>query len=384
VSPQVPGEAPGNEAAADGPPRLGPADEPTVATRVVLALVPARDEAERVGATVRALRDLPGVTEVLVVSDGSTDATAARALEAGAHCLDLPRNLGKGGALNAGLAALMGRVAERVSPEPAVLLLADADLAETAGRLGRLLDPVLDGEADLAIADLPAQHGAGGFGVAMGLARIGMARATGRRMSEPLSGQRAVRWEALPALLPFAPGFGVEVAMTIDALRAGLRVVEVEVDLRHNATGKDLSGLLHRARQARAIARELTRRKAWRPSPNGRGDGETRSAETPADARSSGSRETETPGDAGSPGSRGTEVPADAEGARTRGVETPGDAGSPGWEGSPGAREGDGGFPQPPPPQPPPLPPLPPQPPPTPPPPPRSSPDHPGPAGGIR
>jgi glycosyltransferase involved in cell wall biosynthesis len=256
VSPQVPA-APGADAAGEG-------------RGTVLALVPAKDEAERVGATVRALRELPGVAEVLVVSDGSTDATAARALEAGAHCLDLPRNLGKGGALNAGLAALMGRVAERVSPEPAALLLADADLAETAGRLGRLLGPVLDGEADLAIADLPAQHGAGGFGVAMGLARMGMARATGRRMSEPLSGQRAVRWEALPALLPFAPGFGVEVAMTIDALRAGLRVVEVEVDLRHNATGKDLSGILHRARQARAIARELTRRKAWRTSPNGR------------------------------------------------------------------------------------------------------------------
>jgi hypothetical protein len=318
MNPEVPGEDPGRE------------------TGSVLALVPARDEAERVGATVRALRDLPGVAEVLVVSDGSTDATAARALEAGAHCLDLPRNLGKGGALNAGLAALMGRVAERLSPEPAVLLLADADLAETAGRLGRLLDPVLDGQADLAIADLPAQQGAGGFGVAMGLARIGMARATGRRMSEPLSGQRAVRWEALPALLPFAPDFGVEVAMTIDALRAGLRVVEVEVDLHHNATGKDLSGLLHRARQARAIARELTRRKAWRPTPDGRASGETRRAETL--------------GDAGNP--------------RSRDAETPGGAGSPGREGSPGTRERDGGSPQPPPP--------------------RSSPDRPGPADGSR
>ncbi len=235
----------------------------------MLALVPARNEAERVGATVRALRRLPGVAEVLVVSDGSDDATADRALEAGAHCLDLPRNIGKGGALNAGLAALMGRVAERLSPEPAALLLADADLADTAARLDRLLDPVLAGEADLAIADLPAQQGAGGFGVAMGLARRGMARATGRTMAEPLSGQRAVRWEALPALLPFAPGFGVEVAMTIDALRAGLRVVEIEVDLHHNPTGKDLSGLLHRARQARAISRELTRRRAWRPTSNG-------------------------------------------------------------------------------------------------------------------
>jgi hypothetical protein len=267
----------------------------------VLALVAAKDEAERVGATVLALRELPGVAEVLVVSDGSTDATAARALQAGAHCLDLPRNLGKGGALNAGLAALMGRVAERLSPEPAALLLADADLAETAGRLGRLLDPVLAGEADLAIADLPAQQGAGGFGVAMGLARWGMARATGRRMAEPLSGQRVIRWEALPALLPFAPGFGIEVGMTIDALRAGLRVVEVGVGLPHHPTRQDHTPIRHRARQARAIARELTRRKAWRPTPNG-----------------------------------------------SHTVETPTDAGSPDREGSPGTRGRDGGFPQPP------------------------------------
>jgi Glycosyl transferase family 2 len=316
----------------------------------VLALVPARDEAERVGATVRALRDLPGVAEVLVVSDGSTDATAARALEAGAHCLDLPRNLGKGGALNAGLAALMGRVAERLSPEPAVLLLADADLAETAGRLGRLVDPVLAGEADLAIADLPVQHGAGGFGVAMGLARRGMARATGRRMAEPLSGQRAVRWEALPALLPFAPGFGVEVAMTMDALRAGLRVVEIEVDLQHNATGKNLAGLLHRARQARAIARELARRRAWRPASNGPTPTEppTHEAGTSARGMDASAGAPAPPAPEAAPPAREAAPPTRAAETPARDPETPTGGGSPGREGSPGAREHGGGFPQPP------------------------------------
>jgi hypothetical protein len=229
-----------------------------------LALVPAFNEAERVGATVAALRKLPGVAEVLVVSDGSTDATAARALEAGAHCLDLPRNFGKGDALNAGLAALMERVSDGLTPEPGALLLADADLADTAGRLDVLVAPVLAGQADVAVADLPPQQGAGGFGLAMGLARWGMERLSGRRMSEPLSGQRALRWSALPELIPFAPGFGVEVAMTMDALRAGLRVIEVEVELRHAATGRDLAGVLHRGRQVGAIARELSRRRAWR------------------------------------------------------------------------------------------------------------------------
>jgi hypothetical protein len=230
----------------------------------VLVLVPAYNEAARAGATVDALHKLPGVSEVLVVSDGSTDATAARALEAGAHCLELPRNFGKGDALNAGLAALMERVSDGITPEPGALLLADADLQDTAGQLDVLLAPVLAGDAEVAVADLPAQEGAGGFGLAMGLARWGMERASGRRMDEPLSGQRALRWTALPSLIPFAPGFGVEVAMTMDALRAGLRVVEIEVPLRHAATGRDLSGILHRGRQAGAIARELGRRRVWR------------------------------------------------------------------------------------------------------------------------
>jgi glycosyltransferase involved in cell wall biosynthesis len=235
-----------------------------------LALVPAYNEADRVGATVRALRALPGVAEVLVVSDGSSDATAARAIEAGAHCLDLPANIGKGGALNAGLAALTGRVAEAVTPEPVALLLADADLGESAGELRALLEPVLAGEADLAIADLPPQPGAKGFGVAIGMARWGLRRIGGRTMAEPLCGQRAVRWSALSPLVPFAPGFGVEVAMTLDAWAAGLRVVEVPLDLRHRPTGRTLRGIVHRGRQAGSIARELARHRVWRPAAAGR------------------------------------------------------------------------------------------------------------------
>jgi hypothetical protein len=161
---------------------------------VVLALVAARNEAERVAATVTAIRGLPGVAEVLVVSDGSTDATAANALDAGAHCLDLPRNIGKGGALNAGLAAMMGRVAERLSPEPVALLLADGDLADSAARLDRVLAPVLAGDADLAIADLPPQQGAGGFGPARGWPGSRAGACPSRcRASAPSAGRRCRR-----------------------------------------------------------------------------------------------------------------------------------------------------------------------------------------------
>jgi hypothetical protein len=125
-------------------------------------------------------------------------------------------------------------------------------------------------------------------------------------------------------------------------------VVEVEVDLHHNPTGRNLAGILHRARQARAIARELTRRRAWRPTPDGRSEGRTASAEPPADAGSPRSRGAETPGDPGSPQTHATETPGDAGSPGTHHAETPGDAGSPGWEGSPRPRGRDAGYPQPP------------------------------------
>jgi hypothetical protein len=70
-----------------------------------------------------------------------------------------------------------------------------------------------------------------------------------------MSGQRAMRGEVLACVLPFADGFGMEVAMTIDAHRAGFAVTEVEVDLTHRATGRTVAGFAHRGRQLRDLLR---------------------------------------------------------------------------------------------------------------------------------
>jgi hypothetical protein len=61
--------------------------------------------------------------------------------------------------------------------------------------------------------------------------------------------------DCLAAVRPLAPGFGVEVAMTIDAVRAGFRVVEVPVTMRHAPTGRDLAGFVHRGQQALDLLR---------------------------------------------------------------------------------------------------------------------------------
>ena len=197
-------------------------------------LVAARDEEDTIGTTVAALRRGFPDAEVIVADDGSRDATALRAEEAGAAVLRLPRR-GKGQALSAG---------ERAAP-PGRLLLCDADLEGD-------LRPLLDEEAELAVAAFAERRG-GGFGVAKRAGRELIRIRSGYVAREPLSGQRALAPRARAACFPLAPGFGCEVRMTVDAVRAGIDVGEIELPLRHRATGRDLPGFLHRARQLRDI-----------------------------------------------------------------------------------------------------------------------------------
>ncbi|MGZ4108721.1 MAG: glycosyltransferase family 2 protein [Actinomycetota bacterium] len=211
-------------------------------TRVV-ALVPARDEADRIAATVAALRAMGEVDEVVVADDASSDGTGSVALAAGATVLRVRRHLGKGGVMEA--------VLRRIDAD--AWLFADADLGETASALVPVLDEVLAGRADLAIAVLPAQEG-GGFGLVKRAAAGAIHAACGFDAVAPLSGQRAVMARALAACRPLARGFGVETAMTIDAVRAGFRVHEVAADASHRPTGRDLGGFAHRGRQGLDIA----------------------------------------------------------------------------------------------------------------------------------
>jgi hypothetical protein len=215
-------------------------------TLPTLALVAARDEEGRIGPCVAALRDL--VTQVVVVDDASTDGTPAEATEAGATVLRVERRLGKGAALEGAL--------RRVGPAE-LWLLADGDLGETAKGLSALVDLVVAGDADMAIAAFPPAH-AGGFGLVKRAAAHAIRVQAGFDATEPLSGQRALTAEAMDRVRPLAYGFGVETAMTIDAVRAGLRVIEVPIDgLDHRPTFRDPAGFLHRARQGWDIARAV-------------------------------------------------------------------------------------------------------------------------------
>ncbi|MGI6549206.1 MAG: glycosyltransferase family 2 protein [Syntrophomonadales bacterium] len=215
----------------------------------VVAIVPAYNEEQRLASTLQAIREIPKLDIIRVVNDGSTDRTLEVARECGipgVEVVDLVTNVGKGEAINIGVRGVMADV----------FVFLDGDLGETAREGARILTPVLLGETDLCIAKFPPARKKGGFGMVKRLASWGIAR-EGMVSEEPLSGQRAMTYQVLQDILPFHSGFGIEIGMTIRALRRGYRVMEVPVQMSHAETGRNLKGFLHRGRQFVDVARVI-------------------------------------------------------------------------------------------------------------------------------
>lgn len=224
------------------------------------AIVTAYNEAERIEATLDALkRAFPGA-RLFVGDDGSADATAQIARASGAQVVRSERVIGKGGAATlaveaALLAARAGAdVGAGAGRRGAIFLLCDGDLGDSAQALVALTSAVERGEADVAVAAFARRVG-GGFGLALGFARWAIRRRCGLSTVAPISGQRALSETALADVLPFAHGYGMEVGMTIDAVRAGHRVSEIELDLTHRASARTLAGFAHRGAQLIDFAR---------------------------------------------------------------------------------------------------------------------------------
>ena len=225
----------------------------------VAVVVPAKDEEQYVGRTVRAAYALPGVDLVVVVDDGSDDETQAIARASGATVVRHSVNRGKASAMETG--AKVVRMRDVEGRPPRHLLFLDADLGDSAIECAPLIGPVVDGRVDCAIAALPPQEGAGGHGFVTRLGRRAIERATGWSPLQPLSGQRCMTAAAFDAARPLAKGWGVEVGMTIDMLVAGLTLQEIPCDIRHRATGNDVAGTLHRAGQYRDVFRAVWSRR---------------------------------------------------------------------------------------------------------------------------
>ncbi len=213
-------------------------------------IVCARNEADRISDTIASLKDAFPSGHIVVADDASDDGTDEVALSTGAELIRRGRVHGKGGNATAAAESVIDRAS---AADPPTFLLCDGDLGACAGSLDRLVEAVEAGECDLAVASFSRRVG-GGFGIALRFARFTIHRLCGLTVEAPISGQRALTAPAFRAVVPFSAGYGMEIGMTVDAVRAGYRLGEYEVDLTHRATGRTFGGFVHRARQLRDFA----------------------------------------------------------------------------------------------------------------------------------
>lgn len=203
----------------------------------VAAVIPAHNVGRDVASTVRACRAIPGVDLLIVVDDGSKDNTAASARAAGAVVIrhSVPR--GRASAIETGVKVAAMR--DRADWPERLLLILNADLGDSAVEATALVEAVISGEADVACAVPALADSRIPKSKSRALARAVIRRATGWEPTSPLAPVRCATREAIQRAMPFMSGYGLEIAMTIDVLVAGLSMVEIPC--RFERTGADRS-----------------------------------------------------------------------------------------------------------------------------------------------
>ena len=229
----------------------------------VACVIPARDVADRIQGTVLATRALPGVDIVIVTDDGSSDPTGDYAAASGAIVVTHQRGRGRAAAIESAVNALGVLEQRDKRPECGTVLVLDADLGASAARAQHLIGPVVTERADLTIA-IPARPAADtperGFDLVESTAARGIAELADWTPRAPLATNRCLTRRAYELASPLAAGDGADVGMTIDLLRAGLRVQEIEVEFDGPDQPSGLAARLDRALVLKDVTRALTAR----------------------------------------------------------------------------------------------------------------------------
>lgn len=201
----------------------------------VVAIVPAWNEAAAIGGVVDEILAFDPTIHVVVVDDASDDETASVAQRHGAKVLPLLFNVGIGGAVQTGF-----RYARDEGYEIAVRL--DGDGQHDASELGKLIGPVRAGEADLVIGSRFVDPGGTyrpPFARRMGIrvfARL-VSLLGGQKVTDTTSGFSAMNRAGIELFALEYPHDYPEVEATLVALRSGLRLTQVQVEMRERQTG---------------------------------------------------------------------------------------------------------------------------------------------------
>ncbi|MBM7614021.1 glycosyltransferase family 2 protein [Alkaliphilus hydrothermalis] len=220
---------------------------------IVSVIIPVYNEGERIGNTIRGLIAVDVVDSIIVVDDGSKDGTVEEVKKfKEVNLLQHGVNQGKGTALQTGVKEAM-KIGD-------IIVFLDGDLGESSKEVYKLVLPLLNNEADVVIGRFPPAKKKGGFGLVKGLVRLGLKLHTGKVVISALSGQRAFKKEVLQQVPVKDQGYGIEIGMTIDLLRKNFKIIEVEVDMTHHETGRDLAGFRHRGKQFYQIMKVIVKK----------------------------------------------------------------------------------------------------------------------------
>ena len=212
----------------------------------IAVVIPAYNEADIIGDTIKALQTMKEISEIIVVDDGSTDSTWKVAEDSGAYVIRCEKNLGKGCALEKGKQVCNGTI----------IVFLDADVGKSAIEIHKIIKPIQEGICDVTIARFGRAKQKGGFGIVKTISRYGVKWITGQYIESVLSGQRAFKAEVLKNI-SIGKGYGAEVAMTIDIIKKGYRILQCDVNMTHKETGRNFQGFLHRGRQMYHIIKVL-------------------------------------------------------------------------------------------------------------------------------
>ncbi len=237
----------------------------------VLVIVPAWNEEKNVGITVREILDTDPGYDILVVDDGSTDATAGVAASAGASVLRLPFNMGVGGAMRAGYA-----YAQRKGYRSAIQV--DADGQHNPADIARVLAGLHD--ADIAIgarfADVGDYQTRGPRRWAMSMLASILSRVAGTSLTDVTSGFRAANRAAIDQYVRYYPAeyLGDTLDSLVAAVHSGLSVTQIPVAMRPRLHGNPSQGFVGSAvyllRSMLALGLAIARRPTGLRSPGGR------------------------------------------------------------------------------------------------------------------
>jgi glycosyltransferase involved in cell wall biosynthesis len=217
----------------------------------VTAIVPAFNEDQNIEDTINSLKQIDGITEIIAVDDGSNDNTFETLKRIkNIKIVHYVVNYGKGHAIKSALPHVTNKF----------VILVDADLKSSALEMRKLVNSTKKTSDSMLVAIYPKPIKKGGFGLVKTLSRKSLLMLTKKSSDSVLSGQRLIYTDFLKKVnLP--EDFGVEFKITLEALRNNIAIIDINTNIRHRETGRNIKGFVHRGKQftniLKAVIREM-------------------------------------------------------------------------------------------------------------------------------